>query len=156
MKSQYCCFTGHRVIPEKDYRMVLENTRTEIEKLIKSGVSNFIAGGAVGFDTLCAWLVLEFKKTYPHVRLHLALPCEKQAKNWSDEEIWQYNKILDASDTITYVSYNYSKGCMYKRNRYMVDNSSYCIFYCTKQHGGSFFTVNYARAQNLSLISVIF
>ena len=58
------------------------------------------------------------------------------------------------ADEVIYVSETYSKGCMFERNRFMVDRASYCISYCTKKSGGSFYTVRYASEMGLKRIEI--
>ena len=43
---------------------------------------------------------------------------------------------------------------MHKRNRHLVDNSSLCIAYLTKESGGTAYTVNYARQSGLTIINI--
>ena len=69
--SNACFFTGHRVIPEEDIpniRNLLLRTCTLL--ITKYGVTDFITGGALGFDTLAARIVLELKQKYD-IRLHI-------------------------------------------------------------------------------------
>ena len=47
-----------------------------------------------------------------------------------------------------YISKEKKKGCMHARNRYMIDNSSLCIAYMTRQSGGTAYTVKYAQENN--------
>ena len=61
---------------------------------------------------------------------------------------------MEAADKIVYTSENYYNGCMHKRNRHLVDNSSLCIAYLTKESGGTAYTVNYARQNGLTIINV--
>ena len=146
-----CCFSGHRKISAL---MTIELTlkmKKEIEALIKEGYENFICGGALGFDTICALTVIKLKVKYPNIKLILALPCKEQTKNWQQKDIDVYDKIMEESDEVVYTSINYDKGCMFKRNRYMVDNSSCCIYYLNKQSGGTAYTVKYANEHGLKL-----
>ena len=43
---------------------------------------------------------------------------------------------------------------MHKRNRHLVDYSGFGICYLTKEEGGTFYTVNYARKANIPLVNV--
>lgn len=43
---------------------------------------------------------------------------------------------------------------MFKRNRHLVDNSSVCICYQTKETGGTAYTVEYARKHGLRIINL--
>ena len=40
---------------------------------------------------------------------------------------------------------------MFKRNRYLVDNSSYCRYYLPEKSGVTVYTVDYARKNGLKV-----
>ena len=62
--SKSACFTGHRVISE-DRKQLSERLYTILEKIIKEDeVTDFYAGGAVGFDSISALNVLRLKEKY--------------------------------------------------------------------------------------------
>ena len=65
MREKTCFFTGHRKIPQEDYQTIRSRTAAAVERLIQQGVVYYGAGGALGFDTLAAEVVLEMKKKYP-------------------------------------------------------------------------------------------
>lgn len=148
-KKRTCCFTGHRIIPSEELSEVKRRLRTAIISAINEGYIFFGAGGALGFDTLAAQTVLDLKKEYAHIRLILVLPCISQTNNWQEQDIAEYERIKRNADKVVYTSRNYSSGCMYKRNRHLVDNSSLCICYLQKQSGGTAYTVGYAELQGL-------
>ena len=152
MKNQTCFFTGHRDIAD-DSKIKL-SLREQITGLIKQGVQYFIAGGALGFDTLAALTVLELRTAHPHIKLILALPCRSRGKFWSTAEKNQYREVIEKTDEIIYVSEYYFRGCMHKRNRYMADRSKYCIAYCVKNNGGTFYTVNYAAQSGCDIVNI--
>lgn len=154
MKEKTCCFTGHRNIPTDQYQRIAEETEKAIETLIKQGYLFFYAGGALGYDTIAEKAVLNLKKKYPDIYLVLALPCLTQAAKWSDEDKETYEKIKAGADIRVYTSQSYTRYCMHERNRFLVDNSSVCICYLTEKHGGTFYTVNYAEKNNLTIINI--
>lgn len=59
---------------------------------------------ALGFDMICAEIVLEIKKKYPHIKLVCAIPCKNQDELWTNEYKKRYKKILKQADTIRYIS----------------------------------------------------
>ena len=91
---------------------------------------------------------------HPEIRLILVLPCCNQTRGWKEADIAEYERIMKAADKVTYTSEQYYSGCMHKRNRHLVDNSSLCICYLTEPSGGTAYTVNYARTQGLKIINV--
>lgn len=131
-----CCFTGHR--PQKlpfkfdeqhpDCVRLKELLRQELVRLItEAGVTHFITGMSLGIDQICAELVLELKKEYPDVTLECAIPYEEQAINWTVSQRERYYDIVADSDNATQIQVAHTKDCMAKRNRYMVDRSSYVL-----------------------------
>ena len=149
-----CCFTGHRTIPAKDFDLVRRGLEDEIDRLAEEGVEQFYAGGALGFDTLASLTVLMLKRRHQGIRLTLVLPCRDQAEKWAQTDQVQYEYIKSRADEVIYTAEEYHKGCMQKRNRYLVDHSAYCICYLTRSSGGTAYTVNYAREHGLQLLNI--
>lgn len=145
-----CCFTGHRIISD-DFDLIRKEVYKNVQSLISQGTENFILGGAIGFDSLCAKIIVTMKKKYPKIRLMLILPCMDQDKKWNSEQKAEYRFILDNADSIKYISQKYITGCMHQRNREMVDNSDCVIAYCKRDFGGTHFTVSYAKSQKNKL-----
>ena len=154
MKNQACCFSGHRDIPYNNKNKIKRLLKKEITKLIKAGVKIFYSGGALGFDTYAAQMVLSMKEKYKEIKLIMVYPCKDQTKNWSVDSIKEYNKIIALADEHIFLQEHYTQGCMHKRNRYMVDNSVYCICYLNKVSGGTAYTVDYAKRKGLTVINL--
>ncbi len=125
-----------------------------IEEAIQKGYLYFGAGGALGFDTLAAKAVLKLKQKYPNIKLILVLPCKSQTRGWRQSDIDEYERIMKQADKVVYTSEDYYNGCMQKRNRHLVDGSSLCIAYLTKETGGSAYTVKYAEKNALTVINI--
>lgn len=153
-KLKTCCFTGHRKIPTEDFEEVSRRLETMLIQLIEKGYKYFGAGGALGFDTLAAKTVLKLKTVYPYIKLILVLPCEGQAEHWKIEDKIIYEDMKARADKVVYTSKVYYRGCMHKRNRHLVDNSSSCICYLTKETGGTAYTVHYAKEKMLTVYNV--
>lgn len=154
MIDKTVCFTGHRMIPADQYDAIRRRLMSTIIRLIGRGYRFFGAGGALGFDTMAAQAVLALKIRYPHIRLILVLPCVLQAKNWSEHDRAVYENLKARADKVVYTSIEYTKGCMRKQNRHLVDNSSACICYLTRASGGTAYTVEYARKKGLEVINI--
>lgn len=154
--SKICCFTGHRDISSLTTQEMDSRLENAIIHLIENeGVTDFRAGGAVGFDTFAALKVLKLKNKYPHVKLHLILPCKNQDKYFSSFEKSIYQLIIAYADTITYIQENYTKGVMLARNRALVDGAEVCLAYMERLRGGTYQTVNYARRNNVKVINLL-
>ena len=150
-----CCFTGHRHIPaEKADEMLFQLNRT-LDILIRSGVTLFRSGGAVGFDTVAALAVLEKKTQYPHISLEICVPCRDQASKWTSEEVAVYNQVLARADKVTVLNEKYTPYCMHQRNRYMVDGSDFCVAFLMSDRGGTAYTVDYAKKNGVKVINLV-
>lgn len=154
MKNRTVCFTGHRKIPPEQVDTLALRLKATLIQLINDGYLYFGAGGALGYDTLAAQTVLELKKQYPDVKLILVLPCLSQTRGWSTRDIEIYEDIKNKADKVVYTSQEYTRGCMHKRNRHLVDNSSVCVCYLTERTGGTAYTVDYAHKNNLTVINL--
>ena len=154
MRSKTCCLTGHRELVWYQKWKIYKRTEQAIEEHIQKGYLYFGTGGALGFDTIGAKAVLKLKKQYPAIRLILVLPCYDQEKYWKRRDIAVYQKIKGQADKVVYTSEKYRPGCMHKRNRHLVENSSACICYLIKECGGTFYTVSLARSLGLSVVNV--
>ncbi len=154
LRDKTCCFTGHRDLPSDQYQSIFDKTEEAIERFINMGYRYFGAGGALGFDTIAALAVLKLKKHYPNIRLILVLPCLSQTRGWSKDDIEVYENIKQRADKVVYTSQEYTRGCMHKRNRHLVDNSSACISFLTESRGGTAYTVDYAKKHGLSVVNI--
>ena len=154
MKENSCCFTGHRNIPHTQFTQIAHELNKLIDSFIHDGITYFYAGGALGFDTLAAQAVIRAKEKYPHIKLILLLPCKSQARFWESEDIAKYEKIKENADEVRYVSAEYTKACMFERNRALVDSSSICVCYLNTASGGTAYTVRYAMSKGLRIINM--
>jgi uncharacterized phage-like protein YoqJ len=57
-KETTCCFTGHRRLPKDKIEHIIMRLNQEMDNLISQGVTNFISGGALGFDQIGASLIV--------------------------------------------------------------------------------------------------
>ena len=148
MRSKTVCFTGHRELPADDLPKISKRLEDTLATLIEQGYRY------LGFDTLAAQAVLRLRERYPQIRLILVLPCLNQTRGWPQADIDTYEEIKRCADKVTYTSEHYFQGCMQKRNRHLVDNSSVCVCYLTKPTGGTAYTVDYARRMGLRIINI--
>lgn len=151
-REKTCCFTGHRQIPREKRRELEAELDQVIRMLVENGVRYFGAGGALGFDTMAAEAVLKLKKEYAWIRLILVLPCQDQTRGWTEEQVKTYQFIRERADKVVCLTQTYAPGCMQARNRHLINHSGICVAYCTRTQGGSAYTVNYAKAQNIPVI----
>ena len=159
-KSATCCFTGNRPykLPwgddETDPRFlaVRQKLAEIVDALVDRGYSLFISGMAQGGDTYFAEAVLNAKKNRKGVYLECAVPCPEQPDAWDGAAKNRYKTILAAADFVTTLQPSYTRACMLKRNRYMVEKSSVIITLDYSGDGGTAYTVNYAVKAGLEII----
>ena len=137
-----CSFTGHRNLAGYNFdELLLERV---VLNLAKNGVKRFLCGMAVGFDLKAAQAVIAIKDKYD-IRLVACLPCANQSDRYSIKNKDLYDAILSRCDEVIVLEKEYTTGCMFKRDRYMVDNSDTVVCFLRKDMGGTKYTVNYAR-----------
>lgn len=155
-KHKAVCFTGHRNV-----KKTVELKKALIKQLLKligEGATGFYAGGAVGWDMLCESVVIELRERYPHIKLHLILPCsaEEQTEKWSDGNKAEFKRLLLAANTVEICSQHYFDGCMKLRNQRLVDLADLCLcYYNGKQRSGTGQTVRMAEQQGKKIINII-
>lgn len=154
MREESCCFTGHRNLRGVDLPRLEGLLEEKIRKLMDRGITNFLAGGARGFDLLAARTVLRLREQGEPARLILILPCRDQDRGWSLLDRQAYSRTLEQADKVLFLSGKYQEGCMFLRNRYLVDHSSVCVCYLAQSRGGTLYTVNYAKRQGLELYNL--
>ena len=71
-------------------------------------------------------------------------------------ERMEYDRIKGYANEVFCLSERYFRGCMHQRNRYMVDHSSVCVCYLTREDGGTASTVKYARRKGLPICNLAF
>lgn len=155
-----CCFSGYRPSKlsfgddERDVRCVelKEQLTYEIVKMLADGVTTFYTGMAMGVDIWCAELVLILKPRNKDIRLIAVIPHEGQANYWDEHWRDRYFKALSQVDEKVLIQMNYTKDCMHKRNRYMVEHSQHLIAVWDGQTGGTAYTLNYAKKKGLNIV----
>ena len=154
MEQNVCCFTGHKQLPTKEIKTIIKRLNDEIDHLIHQGVTNFMAGGALGFDTIAASLIIAKREMGYPVKLILVLPCDQQNGLWTPEQTKLYEQIIKEADGLYYISDEHKANSLTTRNRFMVNKSDFCICYSTQNEGETFQMVIYAKEKGINLIKV--
>lgn len=154
IKEKSCCFTGHRNLRTDKIERIIINLDREIETFIAQGVTDFISGGAVGFDLIAASLIVAKKEMGRDIRLVFALPCQDQDMTWTQKLRSLYQNLLGEAVEVVYVSERYDPFCMKQRNQYMVEHSAYCICALLNEKSGTGQTVRLACKKGLMIVNV--
>lgn len=161
-QSYTACFTGYRPdkcswgYNEENARCIDMRNRAKIaiEEAINNGYHTFLCGMALGFDMICAELVLELKKKYPNIKLIGAIPCKDQYCRWNIKLQARYKKLVKQLDAVRCIYDKYEDGCMIERNEYMVNNSSLVIALFDGKSGGTAKTIKYAEKMGKSIVVI--
>lgn len=154
-KAQSATFTGHRLISYSKYPALKASLRQTIKTLYTQGIHNFYCGMAVGFDMLAAEAVLSLKTELQELTLIAVVPYRGQSEKWSDTNRSKYNAILCKADKAVFLSENYYKGCLLRRNDYMLSQSCCIIAYFDgNNEGGTFYTCRKAAELNLPVKNI--
>ncbi len=149
-KNITCAFSGHREL-ELDFN--IKDLKEKILGLINIGYKNFLVGMAIGFDSECAKIIIDLKKTFD-IKLIACVPCKEQDKNFNFSQKKEYKYLIENSNEVIVLSENYTPFCMLKRNIFMIDNCSVLTCYLRKNKGGTFNTYNYAVKKGIQIIKV--
>lgn len=141
-KEQTASFIGHK----ECYGVSSEQVCEEIIKLIENGVTDFLSGGMGSFDWMCARIVFELKKIYPHIHNYLVIPY----LTFTILEEKYFDSIIYPEGFEKY----HFKSAIPARNKYLVDNSAYAICYVTHNWGGAAQTFEKAVKKGLTVINL--
>ena len=149
-----CCFTGHRALSREEICSLSPRLMSAVLSLYEQGYRHFVAGGALGFDTLAATMILRMKPKYPDLTLTLVFPCADQTRGWAAADIARYEALRAEADEVICLAPAYFNGCMRVRNQRMVDMSRACIAYVTHARSGSAQTMNMATRAGHTVINL--
>ena len=155
-----CSFTGHR--PEKlpwrgdenDPRCLAlkDHLAAAVEEAYDKGMRHFLCGMARGADFYFCDAVLALRERRNGVTLEAVIPCEEQAARWTERERERYFTLVERCDGETMLQHHYDKGCMLRRNRYLVDHSAMLIAVYDGMLGGTMYTLSYAMKRGLETV----
>jgi len=155
-KPKTCFFSGHRILEKKEFALLKSLLREEILNKINAGVTRFIVGGAIGFDTMAAEAVIDLRTDYTDIKLALYLPCKNHTAKWNFRDVERFEEIKEQADEVRYVyEGKYIPGCMQMRNSAMVSDSGCGIVYLRAMvNSGSAQTVKLAKEKGVPFVNI--
>jgi uncharacterized phage-like protein YoqJ len=153
-KMETAAFTGHRVIATADVPTLRQRLEDTVAELAERGITRFLSGGALGFDTLAALAVLKRREADPRIKRIIVQPCRDQAAKWRDNDKQAYQEIIEAADEVICLSEEYYDGCMKARNEWLAEHSAVCVAYLTRRRSGVAQTVRFAAERGLEIINL--
>lgn len=148
--GKICIFTGHRDLPG-DCDPLRSALRRHITALAADGFTDFLSGGAMGFDLLAAEAVLELRPILPDIRLLMVLPCDNQDRAYPPGDKARYRTALEQADLVRYTAHTYYKGCMLARDRVLAEAADYCLCWLTRSTGGTAYTVRQCALRDVPI-----
>lgn len=154
-KEKFIAFTGHRIIPLVRQEEVRARLTAAVTLACKLGMTRFYCGMALGFDMMAAEVVLSLKDKFSDIQLIAVVPFSRQSSRWASSEQERYYRILAKTDKVVTLSENYFRGCLLKRNDYMLSHSCGVIAYFDgKPQGGTFYTVRKAERMKMDVVNI--
>lgn len=155
-REKTCFFTGHRSLTAGIGDALVAELDLTLRRLRFEGYTDFVCGGAVGFDTVAACRVAAAAKRDPGFRLILVLPCRDQTAMWrKTDDVALYQRLKGLAADVVYVRDFFEDGVMLERDRMMADESSLCVaYYDGRRGGGTAYTVRYAEKLCLPVINL--
>jgi uncharacterized phage-like protein YoqJ len=155
--------TGHRAgkilggydFPNKTTDLIVKKLRRLYNKYSESILEpnlTIITGMATGVDQLAAQLAIDMK-----IPFIAAVPFLGQEAVWPAQAKQHYKYLLSQAKEIKIISEGgYSEPKMFKRNEWIVDNCDrlIAVWHKTNPHGGTFYTIKYAKSikRNLTIV----
>ena len=154
-KSKSLVFTGHRTVPAERQDKIRARLVEAVSLACRSGITYFFSGMAMGFDLMAAETVLSLKGRYPDIRLIAVVPFRRQSCRWPSMEKERYQNIISKANRVIVLSEHYFKGCLLRRNDFMLEHSCGVIaFYDGKPYGGTFYTCREAGKRGMDIVNL--
>ncbi len=141
-----CCFFGHRDVfdPVDDF---LYNKICEL--IENENVTEFLVGDHGDFDKASASAVRKVRLTHGNIRLTLVRPYFSDELN-SNKDF--YNTLYDDVVIPAEAAQAHFKAAITKRNKWMIDQSDFCIFYVLRENGGAYTALKYAEKKGKNVV----
>lgn len=154
-KGKSIAFTGHRIIPLVRQEEIRTQLTTAVALAYKLGITRFYCGMALGFDLMAAEVVLSLIDKFTDIQLIAVVPFSGQSSRWASSEQERYHRILVKVDKVITLSKDYFRGCLLRRNDYMLSHSCGVIaYYDGKPKGGTFYTVRKAEKMKMDVVNI--
>ena len=141
-----CCFFGHRDV----FSSVEDFLYSKICYLIKNeNVTEFLVGDHGDFDKAAASAVRKAKLNYTNVKLTLVRPYFSEELNTNKAF---YKTLYDDIVIPSEAAQSHFKAAITNRNKWMINQSDFCIFYVFRENGGAYTALKYAEKQNKNII----
>ncbi len=138
-----CTFFGHR----ECYGLDIEVLQTAIENLIGKGVDTFYVGHQGGFDSMVLTCLQNLKKIYQKITISVVLAHLPKQRA-------EHDLYADCSIYPEGLELCHPKFAIERRNRWMIDNSDYCVCYIDQTWGGAYKFVRLAQKRGAAVTNL--
>ena len=135
-------FCGHGKINYSDETK--NRLKTEIEKAISKGETEFLLGGYGNFDLLAVRILKTLKSQYPQIKSTLVIP-------YIDRD---YDTCLYDDSVYPPLENVPRKFAIFKRNEWTVDKANIIIAYVEHDCGGAARTLKYAVRKKKDIVNL--
>lgn len=159
IKKRTVCFSGHR--PEKlplngdsgspIIRRLQSILYKEILDCISAGYNRFITGLARGVDLWAGEILMELKAQGEPIFIIAVQPYRTHGSNFLGKEKFTLGRLVSNADKVVCLAEEYRKGCLQRRNEYMVDHSGKLIAVVSDYRSGTGATIRYAQKQGINV-----
>lgn len=159
-----CAFTGHRPMrfafgDNESAPLCIQLKKSleqQILRLYKRGIRKFFTGCALGVDMWAGESIISLKEQYPDLELFCVVPFKGQEANWELKQQKRYHEMLEKSDSVVTLNKEYTRGCYFARNRFLVDKADVllAVYNRNEKQSGAGYTVDYAIKQQKSIILI--
>ena len=146
-----CTFAGHREV----YQANIANRLDEaIEQIIETDDSfTFLVGGMGDFDGMCSSAVRRAKKKHSSKQISLELVLPYLTQELNENKLYYETSYDDVIVPIELAGVHY-KSAITKRNRWMVEKSTWLVAFVYRDFGGAYTTLRYAEKKGLQIINL--
>ena len=116
-------------LSQKETQILKQRILFLLLNLYQQGYKHFYTNAAWGVPLWSAELLIQLKKIYPDIFLHLALPHPRQAEKWQVSMKKRYMKVKLFADTVRYISRPDDPESFQKADKFMIAQSDLLLFY---------------------------
>lgn len=117
---------------EEPYPTIKRRLREIIWNEFCSGSTDFYVNCEYGIPLWAAEIICALKR-YNEIRLHIVVPYEEQALNWTEEQRDRYYYLHEHSDSVTFACYGFEQDCYQTADRIMAENSDKVLIFGTPE-----------------------
>lgn len=123
-EKNFCMKNEH----EEPYISIKHRLREIIWHEFCSGTTDFYVNCEYGIPFWSAEIICALK-IYNDIRLHLVIPYEEQALNWTEEQRERYYFLHEHCDSVTFASRGFEPDCYETADRIMAEKSDKVLIF---------------------------